>query len=505
MMTRPSRRRRTSTRRCWHRSALLLPLAATILAALLADSGVHAQAAPDQDDLSIEAAQEASQLDQFQAVTSPTGAPATPPNNAASPASSTQANGGSPLASGSSSTSLPTSTADATLVSASGTPYVLNNSISVRSTIKITNDTAAAPAFFQLPLLSDEVKQLPIYVAVSLCSGPNEGVVPNISANASSSTRKTLLESSLARVYVSLANSISMPGPPPLDSGLDDDDTVGPTGALAYAWGGFAQLTLNRQGTDNPEAVWVGVWPPRWAWNAQEGEEMTVQVVVSTAVPTLTLENRYGVTLDDTDSTRALLTSFNYTVSSPDTGDTSVAPNISLVILPTFGQYSLPSTYYNSSFCALQDAWAAFSSSVSAPQINSSETTRGSTALFDVFNRRLQFEVAGLDSGTNYTAWLVSVNTTGRAMASDGTLVAVDPATGNATSNSTTINVPGVSLYPAVKMKTKSTPTCRLVYDVDFCPQVAYSIPVGPGVSTEDALNVINQTVTPNYGNFSKT
>lgn len=438
-------------------------------------------------------------LDQLQASPPPPGGATTISSSIAVTTTSAPYSGD--LSSGTTSTALPDSTSTASLVLASSTPYVLNDSVSVRSTISISNDSDAA-AFFQLPL-SEEAKQQPIHVAVSLCSGPNDGVRPDISRNASSSTRRSLLESSLARVYVSLVNSTSKPGPPPVGQG-DDDDTVPTPGALAYAWGGFAQLSLNTGGTDNPESVWVGVWPPRFNWGVTG--DFTVQIVVSAGVPTLNLENRYGVTLDDTDSTRALLTSFNYTVSSPDVPDNgigqSVAPNISLVVLPTFGQYSLPSQYYNSSFCALQDAWSAFSSSAASPAINSSETTRGSTALFDVFNRRLQFEVAGLQPETNYTAWLVSVNSTAKAI---NTTISDDAAViggGNVT-NST--NVPGISLYPAVKLKTKGTETCRLVYDVDFCPQVAYSIPIGPGVPTEEALNVINSTVSPNYANFSKT
>lgn len=44
-----------------------------------------------------------------------------------------------------------------------------------------------------------------------------------------------------------------------------------------------------------------------------------------------------------------------------------------------------------------------------------------------------------------------------------------------------------------------------MVYDVPFCPNVAYSIPIGPSVATEDALSIINQTVGPNFSNFSTT
>lgn len=45
---------------------------------------------------------------------------------------------------------------------------------------------------------------------------------------------------------------------------------------------------------------------------------------------------------------------------------------------------------------------------------------------------------------------------------------------------------------------------CRLVHDVPFCPQVAYSIPVSPDIPTSEALSVIGATITPNYANFSR-
>lgn len=43
------------------------------------------------------------------------------------------------------------------------------------------------------------------------------------------------------------------------------------------------------------------------------------------------------------------------------------------------------------------------------------------------------------------------------------------------------------------------------MYDVPFCPEVAYSIPLSPTISQSDALDVIKQTISPNYANFSNT
>lgn len=379
-----------------------------------------------------------------------------------------QTPGQTTLATSTTSTALGTSTTSAAIVDATSTPYTLRNAIAVRSTVSISNDSTA-PAFFHLPLVGDEGSE-EIFVALSLCDGPADGIVPSIPANASSSTRNRLLETAQPRMYVSLVEENQRPGP-----GAVPDDTK-KQGDVQFASGGWAELRFPpRDADDDPVAgVWVGVWPPEWSWDVVG--TFTIQVVVSTRLPLQTLQNNYGIALDDTDANRALVTSFNYS--------SGMAPNISLVVLPTLGEHSLPSTYYNNSFCAISDGWSAFLNSPDRPRINSSETTRGSTKTYAVDDKRLQFQIANLDRNTNYTAWLVSVNSTGRDL--------------NATPA-------GIALYPGIKFRTKRSDTCRLVYDVPFCPQVAYSIPIGADVDTYDALSVINGTVSPNYANFSKT
>lgn len=143
--------------------------------------------------------------------------------------------------------------------------------------------------------------------------------------------------------------------------------------------------------------------------------------------------------LEDTDNGRALLSSFNYSINSP--------PNLTLFVLPTTGDFSISSTNYNSSLCAISSMWDALASNadprIYQPLINQSETSRGIVSIpvkpgANLENvtqslerqRRLQFEVVGLGSGTNYTAWMVGSNLT------DGVEVK--------------------SLYPAIKFLTKT-------------------------------------------------
>ncbi|PWN21113.1 hypothetical protein BCV69DRAFT_282610 [Microstroma glucosiphilum] len=336
-------------------------------------------------------------------------------------------------------------------------PYALTSSVAVRSVLNISSD-GATPALFTLPL--SEVDQgEPINVAVSLCNGPTRGIAPPIAENASSSDRAALEESSLVRVYVSINANNPRPGP-------DSSDIAD----MVYARGGLAQIRLNEEGSETIEEVWVAIWPPEEAWG--ETGAFEIEVLVNPGAPQQQLHSQYGILLEDTDSSRALVTTFNYTAGQ--------SPNVSLMVLPSVGDYALPSTYYNSSFCAIADAWNTYAASSERPVITSSETTRGRTQSWQGNDQRMQFEIGNLDSTSNYTAWLLNVN-------------------------SSDSNVSSVALYPAIKFKTKQAGVCRLVWDIDFCPEVAYSIPLDPVVATEDALNIINETVTPNLANFSKT
>lgn len=94
-------------------------------------------------------------------------------------------------------------------------------------------------------------------------------------------------------------------------------------------------------------------------------------------LPTTVLGNRVSsssaIMLDDTDNGRALISSSNYSLNSP--------PNLTLFVLPTSGDYSISSSNYNSSLCAISSKWDSLSTSNDAnifqPLINQSETERG--------------------------------------------------------------------------------------------------------------------------------
>ncbi len=331
------------------------------------------------------------------------------------------------------------------MLNATVNAVALNDSIVARSRIDV-NATQGAFFNFTLPAsaFSEDAKTVTVWTSISLCSGPaippyntsNTTLLQSLDRSATEARRSTL-----ASLYISDNELFQQPGPANASS-LDSRH-------IGYAQGGWTSVEVDvQQSSENSsETLWIGVWPPADTRNTTQGTYQ-FQVVASTRAKMESVDYTRRPRLDDTDATNALVSSFNYTTSSP--------PMLDAIVLPTFGEYSLPDAdYFNSSFCAIADAWADLLNSNQPFSINSSATRRGTEA--NVLNdTRLQFEISGLDSGTNYTFWLV-----------ESTNVNNDTAAQSLTT----------TLFPAIKMRTKRSDNCRLVYDVPFCPNVAYSIP----------------------------
>ncbi|KAJ1040607.1 hypothetical protein NDA10_000086 [Ustilago hordei] len=346
----------------------------------------------------------------------------------------------------------------------------LNDSIIARSRIDL-NATQGAFFNFTLPptAFSEDNRTATVWTSVSLCSGPaippyntsNTTLLESIDKTATQARRSTL-----ASLWISDNELFQQPGP--ANASVLDSNNIG------YAQGGWTSVEVDVQqsGDNSSETLWIGVWPPADSRNVTPGTYQ-FQIVASTRAKMESVDYTRRPTIDDTDQTRALISSFNYTTTSP--------PTLDAIVLPTFGSNSLADAdYFNSSFCAIADAWSDVLNSNQPVSINRSDTRRGTEASMQDDTRR-RFEVSGLDAGTNYTVWLVETTNLEQ---------------GSAQSVSTT-------LFPAIKMKTKRSDNCRLVYDVPFCPNVAYSIPVNPSVSTTTALSAVEEFVTPQYSNFS--
>ncbi|SHO76181.1 Similar to S.cerevisiae protein MID1 (N-glycosylated integral membrane protein of the ER and plasma membrane) [Malassezia sympodialis ATCC 42132] len=375
-----------------------------------------------------------------------------------------------------------------------GQPYMLKDSVTVRSYLQV-GPGAPAPLYYTFARGAGQ----PVWVSMSLCNGP--GIPAYNTSNATllddmDTSAKDLRESTLVGLFVSDRADAQRPGP---RSGLSADH-------VGYAQGGWTQVALQKGAAQD---VWIGIWPPRDPRGAQGRYE--VQLTASTVGSLQDVAAVPGLYFDDSDRRSALLTSFNYTAPPP---------NMSLIVLPTDGRFSLTSiTYFNSSFCRIFDLWDDMDQANVRPAVNSSETSRGT---LDVLTRiaggsgpenhghindtagiapiidndlaapvmladetrsspqvRKQFLVNGLEPGQNYTAYLVS-----------------------STNNSGVVHR---RLYPAVKFVTKRTENCRLMYNLAFCPELAYAVPYNPALDVNEALRVLEQVVSSNYGNFSAT
>lgn len=348
------------------------------------------------------------------------------------------------------------------IVVSTETPVSLVESQVVTTVLSLNSDS---PARFELSAPFKNASQ-PLYIAASLCSGP--GIPPYDIDN--STVLKELgmdyfeaMQSTVPTMYISTNAVNKSPGPNNKEGSPD----------IAYFLGGLASdVTYDR----DPDGAWISIYPPADTRNVTG--EWTLVVTASSETQPLKLQETQGIQFSDSDRNNALLMTYN--------SSQGVSPDLTLVVLPTYGPGSLPNAYYyNSSICAIAAAYRQFNAieNDDKPAVNRSDTLRGS--LYEN-TTRVQWQISNLQPATNYSAWLVEVGTSGSSSSSSTIL---------STSN----------LWPSIKFTTKSSANCRLVYDVDFCPSVAYSIPVSPDVSTGRALSIINQTVWPNFANFSAT
>ncbi|PWY98903.1 hypothetical protein BCV70DRAFT_201686 [Testicularia cyperi] len=360
--------------------------------------------------------------------------------------------------------SAPARTSTAVL-DASVTPVALNDSIIARSNLTLYSQTGA---FFNFTIpasrfLNAEDATVTLWTSVSLCSGTaiqayntsNSTVLDLLKMSATEARQATLVS-----LYVSDDDRFQRPGPANASS-LSSSN-------IGFALGGWTSVEtkVKQQRTNSSESIWIGVWPPEDGRGVSSGT-YEIQIVTSSFAKMESVDYTRRPRLDDTDNRGAIISSFNYT---------SPAPNLTAIVLPTFGENSLPdSEYFNSSFCAITDALSRTSIRVAQ-----NDTKRGTLANARDDVRR-QFSVSGLDAGTNYTFWLAET-----------TLINNDPSLGLTT-----------TLFPSIKMRTKTTDHCRLVSDVPFCPNVAYSIPLSPDISTEAGLATIGDFVDPIFSNFS--
>lgn len=357
-----------------------------------------------------------------------------------------------------SATSIAPSTTSGTL-DATLAPVKLVESQVVSASLDVN---ASKPAQFYLDLPFKNASN-PLYITATLCDGPeipaydvyNTTLLKHLDRSSIEATVSTLV-----RIYLSIDQENKSPGPNALQAEPD----------IEYFTGGLATVEDTYR---EPDGAWISVWPPEDTRNVTGTWHFIL--AASTEGPPLSLMGTQGLIFDDSDDERALVTTYNATQGTSE--------NLTVALLPTQGPGSLlRAGYFNSSVCAIAQAFSLFNSSTSdvRPRFNRSLTKRGEQ-YSDANATRVQWEISNLQPGTNYTAWLIDSSNYGSSGAKS------------------------TIMWPAIKFVTKRSSACRLVYDLEFCPEVAYSIPVGRGVSTDHALRVINDTVWPNFANFSTT
>ncbi|GAA5891476.1 hypothetical protein JCM8208_007295 [Rhodotorula glutinis] len=325
--------------------------------------------------------------------------------------------------------------------------------------------SSAASAFFHLSSPSSS----PIWVSLSLCSPP--------SAFASSANTSALPSKLGTTLYLSNSSAIQAPGPDhtrdPDDGNPDTPRLDASTGATAKLSHGFANSSL---GGAADGGVWIGVFAPDSAAlldgvdnaSATAGEWVfELQVSSGTPLAPYAVEAAAGFRLGDTDSSTVLLSTANYSAAA---SDAPAAPDWQVLVAPTE-----PHAFaLGRSQCAVR---AAMQRAVG--RANASATTRGYGG-----GTRTQFVVDGLEPGTNYTAWLVANETmAGGAAGGENQTRVWDPSF----------------------FATKNGDSCRLVYGIDACPSVAYSVPAPRSLDTPSLVDFFNSTLSASLANFSRT
>ncbi|KAL7005304.1 stretch-activated cation channel mid1 [Cystobasidiomycetes sp. EMM_F5] len=239
-------------------------------------------------------------------------------------------------------------------------------------------------------------------------------------------------------------------------------------------WGGFANLSVPAVSDGSDLTILVS--PPSASTSTLWSFELGVSLQ-ATAWHTLDKFALYAY--EDSDNTSALLTSPTYPsalLSSPPAYQALIA------------QTSQVRLGLANSTCYIR----SLSSLIPSNQINTSTTTRGVVELTEAEGgyvnetlrggQRMQYSVDGLQPGTNYTVW--------------GLQNTPSMSTGNSTAS---------RLFLPQFFATKSASNCRLVYDLPFCPDVAYSVPAPPTMDTSLLLSLYDNATSASLQAFNQT
>lgn len=184
-------------------------------------------------------------------------------------------------------------------------------------------------------------------------------------------------------------------------------------------------------------------------------------------------DSRLFVDIVDTDHQSALIVTGNLTLVAGKTNVSEYNSSLSNYQLLVFPEAQ------KDHFATLNESWCAVRNGPSlalSTHYATSYTTRGGSL-------RQQFYVSGLNASTTYVGYLLSDNSDLQG------------------------SVQGGTIYSQFGFETLSDDSCALVYDLEFCDEVAYSVPALSltEYSSPDTLKALYDGEAQSlFGNFSK-
>lgn len=291
--------------------------------------------------------------------------------------------------------------------------------------------------------------------------------------------------------------------------------------------GGFANLTVPVVEDGSAADVAISFAPP----SGQRGSDYTYEIgVVSSdsGDPWHVLDKVPLFAYEDSDNTSALLTSPTWPSNL-----LAAAPGY----IPLISDTSMVREDLANSSCYI----ASLSSLVPASRINSSTTTRGVVELSMSEGgsvnetlrggKRTQYQITGLQTGSNYSVWGMQNNSftqgssRGSRLFTQQFFVTKSGESSIRHKAGQTESVPRVCLpmltflsrpasflpFPAAGTRDKRpilppiADNCRLVYDIPFCPAVAYAVPSPPSLDTPSLLDLYNSSIATSLSGFNTT
>lgn len=289
-----------------------------------------------------------------------------------------------------------------------------------------------------------------LYITISTCTQPS----PQSGLNATEIYANQTLPA--LQLYVSTDASNTRPGP-------DTDATKQDMRELVL---GFTNITLDDITSDvyisvvaqNVSSDWQGGWTYQLGSSTNRNNSSIALLMLESLQSVLGGQNLFVI---DTSQTEALITTGNLSTSEPQPFQIYAVLKDSDVVFSSL----------SNSYCVFRSNPSLFTTA----NAQVSMTTRGAGGL-----PKQQFLLGGLNASTEYNIYLTL------------------PSTNDTSSNQ------GVVYPPSVSIKTKSSDTCQLVFNLPFCTETAYAAPANPNNLNSSALgSFYDSFASSQFANFS--